>query len=113
MTLVRIKPGSFVMGQDGPAADYHTTKHPAKFDNADWDEKPAHQVTITQPFYMAATEVTLGQFRHFDPGVRQGDPDADATLNGISWTQAVAFCEWLSKKEGRTYRLPTEAECRS
>src|SRR5437763_11317525 len=28
----------------------------------------------------------------------------------VSWNDAVAFCEWLSKKEGRTYRLPTEAE---
>ena len=28
----------------------------------------------------------------------------------VSWNDAVAFCEWLSRKEGRAYRLPTEAE---
>ncbi len=28
----------------------------------------------------------------------------------VSWNDAVAFAEWLSKKEGKTYRLPTEAE---
>jgi formylglycine-generating enzyme required for sulfatase activity len=28
----------------------------------------------------------------------------------VTWNDVVAFCEWLSKKEGRTYRLPTEAE---
>lgn len=28
----------------------------------------------------------------------------------VSWNDAVAFCQWLTKKEGRTYRLPTEAE---
>jgi formylglycine-generating enzyme len=28
----------------------------------------------------------------------------------VSWNDAVAFCEWLSKKEGKSYRLPTEAE---
>ena len=28
----------------------------------------------------------------------------------VSWNDAVAFCEWLSKKEKKTYRLPTEAE---
>ena len=27
-----------------------------------------------------------------------------------SWDEAVAFCEWLSKKEGKTYRLPTDRE---
>jgi formylglycine-generating enzyme required for sulfatase activity len=28
----------------------------------------------------------------------------------VSWNDAAAFCEWLSRKEGRRYRLPTEAE---
>jgi formylglycine-generating enzyme required for sulfatase activity len=28
----------------------------------------------------------------------------------VSWDDAVAFCQWLSKKEAKTYRLPTEAE---
>lgn len=28
----------------------------------------------------------------------------------VSWNDAVAFCDWLSKREKRTYRLPTEAE---
>jgi len=29
---------------------------------------------------------------------------------GVNWEDAKAFCEWLSKKEGKTYRLPTDAE---
>jgi len=28
----------------------------------------------------------------------------------VSWNDAVAFCKWLSRKEGKSYRLPTEAE---
>ena len=36
-------------------------------------------------------------------------PDAYPVVN-VSWNDAVAFCQWLSGKEGRTYRLPTEAE---
>ncbi len=36
-------------------------------------------------------------------------PD-DAPVAVVSWGAAVAFCGWLSKKEGKTYRLPTEAE---
>jgi formylglycine-generating enzyme len=110
MKLVRIEPGSCLMGQDGPAADYHMTKHPAKFDDADWDEQPVHKVTISQPFHMAATEVTLRQYRAFDPDFRTDERDDEAALSGIRWTQAVAFCDWLSRQEGRTYRLPTEAE---
>jgi formylglycine-generating enzyme required for sulfatase activity len=28
----------------------------------------------------------------------------------IAWRDAQAFCDWLSRKEGKKYRLPTEAE---
>ena len=28
----------------------------------------------------------------------------------VSWNDAVAFCKWLSRKEGKTHRLPTEAQ---
>ncbi len=108
MKLVPVAPGSFMMGQDGPAADYNVKKHAEKFDDADWDEKPTHRVTITQPFHLGAMEVTVGQYRQFDPKHR-GQNDDDAVTE-VSWNDAVAFCEWLSKKEGRTYRLPTEAE---
>jgi sulfatase modifying factor 1 len=108
MMLVPVSPGSFVMGQDGPAADYNVKKHAEKFDDADWDEKPAHRVTITQAFQMSATEVTVGQYRQYEPKHR-GQNEDDAVTE-VSWKDAVKFCEWLSKKEGKSYRLPTEAE---
>ena len=41
------------------------------------------------------------------PGFEQSD---DHPVVCVSWQDAVAFCGWLSKKEGKTYRLPTEAE---
>jgi sulfatase modifying factor 1 len=108
MKLVPISPGSFTMGQDGPAADYHVKKHAEKFDDADWDEKPAHRVTITQAFQMSATEVTWGSIGSLIRTIVK----AATTMrsNQVSWHDAVKFCEWLSKKEGKTYRLPTEAE---
>jgi formylglycine-generating enzyme required for sulfatase activity len=53
--LIPVAPGSFMMGQDGPASDYHIAKHPEKYDDADWHEEPAHRVKITHRFYMAAT----------------------------------------------------------
>lgn len=37
-------------------------------------------------------------------------PSDNCPVNNISWKEARDFCEWLSKKEGRRYRLPTEAE---
>ena len=110
MKLVPIPAGTFAMGQDGPAADYNGKVHAAKFDDADWDEKPVHQVTISAPFHLGATEVTLGQYRQFR-GKHAGDRGAaDDAVTGVSWDDAVRFCEWLSGKEKRTYRLPTEAE---
>jgi formylglycine-generating enzyme required for sulfatase activity len=112
MNFVRIEAGTFVMGQDGPpiAGRGEMATHPAEFRAADWDEKPAHGVTITQPFHMSVTEVTLGQSRAMDPQFRKGRGGDDEAVNAITWAKAAAFCEWLSKKEGRTYRLPTEAE---
>jgi formylglycine-generating enzyme required for sulfatase activity len=41
------------------------------------------------------------------PGYEQAD---DHPVVHVSWNDAVAFCEWLSGKEAKTYRLPTEAE---
>ena len=37
-------------------------------------------------------------------------PEDDDAVMWVNWDEAVAYCRWLSKKEGRTYRLPTEAE---
>ncbi len=110
MLLVPISPGMFTMGQDGPAADYNVKAHAEKFDDADWDEKPAHQVTISTAFHIGATEVTLGQYRKFKPKHGNNRGIEDEAMTGVSWNDAVSFCEWLSKKEHRTYRLPTEAE---
>ena len=119
MKLVRIEAGTFTMGQDGPPMeDYVRQKRFGEmykdFDRIDFDEKPAHQVTITQPFLMGVTEVTVAQYRQFDPAFKTNDPNSkpadDDAASGVTWERTVAFCEWLSKKEGKTYRLPTEAE---
>ena len=110
MRLVRIEAGSFAMGQDGPQTDYKMKNHPGESDRPDWDEKPVHRVLISKPFYIGATELTVDQYRQFDPAYRAGKGLPDEAASGISWDKAVEFCAWLSKKEGKTYRLPTEAE---
>ena len=42
-----------------------------------------------------------------DTGFKQTD---EHPVINVTWNDAVAFCNWLSKKEGKAYRLPTEAE---
>jgi len=119
MALARIEPGTFTMGQDGPPLeDYLRQKRINELhkvnDRIDFDEKPAHPVTIAHSFFMGVTEVTVAQYRQFDPEFKKNDPKSkpadDDAASGITWERAVAFCEWLTKKEGKTYRLPTEAE---
>src|ERR1041384_6227171 len=110
LKLVRIEPGTFTMGQDGPAADYKVKAHAAKFDDADWDEKPVHRVTISTAFHLGATEVTRGQYRRFNPKHHDGNGAEDDAVTDVSWHDAVKFCAWLSAREKLIYRLPTEAE---
>ncbi|HEX8030493.1 MAG TPA: formylglycine-generating enzyme family protein, partial [Vicinamibacterales bacterium] len=119
MTLVKIEPGAFSMGESNPIPDALKLKELEYLPNGDWDEKPVRRVTISKPFYMGVTEVTLEQYKQFKkdyvppaPAKGENGQDAPATpyVTGINWHEAAAFCEWLSKKEGKSYRLPTEAE---
>ena len=81
-----------------------------------FDEAPAHKVNISKAFRMGATEVTNAQYELFRPEHKKlrgknnvSTEDDDAVVN-VSYQDAVDFCRWLSEKEGKTYRLPTEAE---
>ena len=85
-------------------------------EEGDYDEHPVHAVTISTPFYMGVTPVTNAQYEQFDPahrelrGKRGFSTEDDEAVVFVSWQDAVAFCDWLSEKEGKPYRLPTEAE---
>ncbi len=114
ITLVAIQPGAFEMGVDSTPLPASITTAPKGAGSnrppyGDYDEVPAHKVTITKPFLIGATEVTIEQFRQFRPDYK-GNSYYTPYASGISWNDAAAFCAWLSKKEGKTYRLPTEAE---
>ena len=80
------------------------------------DEAPVHKVVISHPFRMGVTEVTNAQYEAFRPEHKQlrgknnvSVEDDDAVVY-VTWQDAVDYCEWLSKKLGKNYRLPTEAE---
>jgi hypothetical protein len=107
MNLLRVEPGSFMMGNDRPVAK--EDGGPPGSPRGDWDERPVHKVTLTRPYFISDTEVTTQQYREFNPHF-QPNEKYSPWATGVSWNDAVAFCRWLSKREGQPYRLPTEAE---
>ena len=105
MKLTLIPAGTFMMGSPESEEARNNNEH-------------QHEVTISKAFYMQTTEVTQGQWKavmgtepwkgqEFSKYVKEG-PDYPAVY--VSWDDAVAYCKKLSEKEGKTYRLPTEAQ---
>ncbi len=107
LRLLPIPAGSFTMGETQPVPA--SLQGPPSGGAGDWDEHPAHRVTLTRPFFISETPVTIEAFRQFRPDYRGSDVFAPFAT-GLSWDDASAYCRWLSAKEGRPYRLPTEAE---
>ncbi|MFB2882002.1 formylglycine-generating enzyme family protein [Floridanema aerugineum] len=106
LEMVAIPGGTFLMGSP--------TDEPESLN----DEKPQHSVTI-KPFFMGKFPVTQAQWQTVAgfPKVKVDlDPDpsefkgANRPVEQVSWYQAVEFCDRLSQKTGRNYRLPSEAE---
>jgi formylglycine-generating enzyme required for sulfatase activity len=82
------------------------------------DERPVHRVHVSA-FRMAVEPVTNEDYGAFLAATGHEAPRFwdDAAFNqprqpvvGVSWFDAVAYCEWLSEVTGGRYRLPTEAE---
>ena len=82
------------------------------------DERPAHRVFLW-PFSAAITPVTNAAYAAYveSTGASPAPFVAEARFSGpkqpavgISWFEAVAYCGWLSRESGRSFRLPTEAE---
>ena len=100
--MIRIPGGSFWMGSDGRFT---------------W-ESPRHRVFI-DAFEMAETPVTRSEFEVFLRETSHEEPKGwrapqfaapDQPVVGVNWFDAVAYCDWLTGRDGSAYRLPTEAE---
>ena len=63
--------------------------------------------TEDKPLYQSYDFLRNEKFSWKNPGFKQDDQHP---VVGVSWADAMAFCEWLSQKDGVRYRLPTEAE---
>lgn len=81
-------------------------------------ERPVHRVSIDS-FLLAATQVTNEQYEIFlrmtssTPAPFWNNPNFNhprQPVAGVSWHEAVRYCEWLTLEIGRRFRLPTEAE---
>jgi len=109
LELVRIEPGKFVMGSE----------------NGYPNEGPARTVLMNKPFLMGRFEVTNRQYRCYrrehcsgletGEAYQFGDDERGHTLDRpeqpvvrVSWEDAAGFCDWLSRKTGRRFSLPTE-----
>ncbi|MBD2329157.1 SUMF1/EgtB/PvdO family nonheme iron enzyme [Alkalinema sp. FACHB-956] len=106
LEMVAIPAGSFLMG----AAEGE--------EGASDQELPQHQV-IVPAFWMGKFVVTQAQWKVVAqwPKVQRNlkaDPSQftgkDLPVEQVSWFEAVEFCDRLSRKTGKTYRLPSEAE---
>jgi sulfatase modifying factor 1 len=84
------------------------------------NEKPVHRVWVDR-FLLATRQVTnadYGRFLRdnaslFPPPPFWTDPafnHREQPVVGVSWHEAIRYCEWLSAGTGRMFRLPTEAE---
>jgi len=81
-------------------------------------ERPVHRVWIDE-FLLARCQVTNAEYALFvdTTGSRPAPFSGNAALNqpdqpvvGVSWYEAVRYCEWVSATAGRKFRLPSEAE---
>lgn len=97
MKFVFIPAGSFTMGS------------PTSEANREDDEKQ-HPVRLTKPFMLAVTEVTQAQWQAIMGNNPSHFKGANRPVEKVFWQDAVTFCGILSEREGRKYRLPTEAQ---
>jgi serine/threonine-protein kinase len=93
-----------------PAGDF-TIGSPRS--QGDDDEHPAHEVYISD-FWLGKYEVTFEQYDFFCRDTGRSLPGDEGwgsrPVINVSWEDAASYCQWLTKKTARNFRLPSEAE---
>ena len=96
--MVKVEAGTFMMGATSEMKDPYD------------DEKPVHQVTLTNDYYMGKYEVTQALWQAVmgkNPSYFKGD---NLPVNYVRWKDCQRFISKLNSMTGRKFRLPTEAE---
>ena len=96
--MMMVKAGTFTMGATSEMKD------------PDSDEKPTHQVTLTNDYYIGKTEVTQALWKAVmgnNPSYFTGD---NLPVEKVSWNDCQKFISKLNSLTGQNFRLPTEAE---
>ena len=96
----RIQPGNFLMGDNNSTYG---------------DERPAHQVTITRPFYCGMFPVTQAEYQAVIGSNPSNFKGPRRPVEQVSWNDSMAFCGMLNQRNesrppGMIYRLLSEAE---
>ncbi len=84
--------------------------------DGDGDEQPPRQVLALRPFAIGLHPVTFEEYDRFCDEFGREKPSDEGWGRGrrpainVSWEDAVAYTKWLSRKTGKTYRLPSDAE---
>ena len=96
--MVRVEAGTFTMGATSEMKDSYDS------------EKPAHQVTLTNDYYIGKYEVTQALWQAVmgnNPSEFKGD---NLPVENVNWNDCQKFISKLNLITGKTFRLPTEAE---
>ena len=96
--MVKVEAGTFMMGAT------------FEMENPNDNEKPVHQVTLTNDYYIGKYEVTQALWQAVmgsNPSNFKGD---NLPVERVSWNDCQEFISKLNNLTGRKFRLPTEAE---
>ncbi|NVO22625.1 SUMF1/EgtB/PvdO family nonheme iron enzyme [Donghicola mangrovi] len=102
--MVVMPMGRFLMG---------SLEHEEDRDN---NEGPQHEVVIDRPFALARFALTFEEYDLFSEAAGRSKPIDGSTgrdrhpVFNVSWNAAHVWCDWISRKTGATWRLPSEAE---
>jgi formylglycine-generating enzyme required for sulfatase activity len=98
LEMVAIPRGGFMMGSPNSEIDRYA------------DESPQHEVSV-KAFFLGKYPITQSQWQAImGNNSSEFKDDDNLPIDSVSWLEAIDFCQKLSQKTGRNYRLPTEAE---